>query len=79
MIKTPSKPTKSAVQRQTPTYSPKKNAENPVINSGAIKKIAEASASGKAAKRLARAKYGATGGGLKTWFLRAPLARKGTK
>ena len=48
-ITTPTSPTITDNQRRTPTFSPKMGTDKAVINSGATKKIAVASASGNTA------------------------------
>ncbi len=46
IIKTPISPKRTATQRRIPTFSPRKKTAKAVIASGAIKKIAVASAIG---------------------------------
>ncbi len=46
IIITPKRPTSTAIQLRSPTFSPIRNSESAVINNGAIKKIATTSASG---------------------------------
>ena len=47
MISTPIRPTAVAIQRRTPTFSPRKTIDSAVTNSGATKPVAEASAIGR--------------------------------
>ncbi len=47
MINTPIRPTAVAIQRLTPTLSPRKTIDSAVTNSGATKPVAEASAIGR--------------------------------
>ena len=49
MTTTPAMPASTAAQRQGPTRSPRNGTESAVMNSGATKKIAAASAKGMAA------------------------------
>ena len=60
MTSTPTKPTATAENRLTPTFSPRKGMESSVMSSGAMKKSAVASASGIAAIAPKKARFAAT-------------------